>query len=149
LELKQQLYQKCQDFLNERLETIQCTILDIQNSLQSETKSSVGDKHETGRAMLQLEREKVGYQLAEVQKLKELLDRIDPTTINENIALGSIVFTSKSNYFIALSAGEIEINGDVFYAISPSTPIAVLLLSKSLGDTIIFRDTNFIITKIL
>jgi hypothetical protein len=149
LELKQQLYQKCQDFLNERLETIQCTILDIQNSLQSETKSSVGDKHETGRAMLQLEREKVGYQLAEVQKLKELLDRIDPTTINENIALGSIVFTSKSNYFIALSAGEIEINGDVFYAISPSTPIAVLLLSKSIGDTIIFRDTNFIITKIL
>ncbi|OZV70890.1 GreA/GreB family elongation factor [Winogradskyella aurantia] len=147
--LKQQLYQKCRDFLNERLETIQCTILDIQNSLLSETKSSAGDKHETGRAMLQLEREKAGYQLAEVQKLKELLDRIDPTTINENIALGSIVFTSKFNYFIALSAGEIEINGDVFYAISPSTPIAVLLLSKSMGDTITFRDTNFIITKIL
>ena len=149
MDLKQQLYQKCQDFLNERLETIQCTILDIQTSLQSETKSSAGDKHETGRAMLQLEREKAGYQLAEVQKLKELLDRIDPTTINENIALGSIVFTSKFNYFIALSAGEIEINGDVFYAISPSTPIAVLLLSKSKGDTITFRDTNFIITKIL
>ena len=51
--IKQQLYKKCQDFLNQRLETIQNTILDIQNALQSETKSSAGDKHETGRAMLQ------------------------------------------------------------------------------------------------
>ena len=74
---KQQLYTKCQDFLNGRLEVIQSKILDIQNSLQSETKSSAGDKHETGRAMLQLEREKTGHQLAEIQKQKGILAKIN------------------------------------------------------------------------
>ena len=71
--LKQNLYNQCQEFIDNRFETIQNTIKDIQKSLLSETKSSAGDKHETGRAMLQLEREKAGQQLAEIQKIKEIL----------------------------------------------------------------------------
>ena len=39
---------------------------EIKEALFEEIKSSVGDKHETGRAMLQLEREKVGNQFYEV-----------------------------------------------------------------------------------
>jgi transcription elongation GreA/GreB family factor len=139
MSIKQQLYNRCQVFLNNRLEVIQNTIADIQNSLQSETKSSAGDKHETGRAMLQLEREKAGHQLAELQKLNETL---------ENIALGSLVLTTHLNYFIAISAGEIEAEGNDYYAISAATPMAILLLSKQVGDLIEFRDTKFTITEI-
>ena len=36
------------------------SILELQQSLDSETKSSAGDKHETGRAMLQIDLEKAG-----------------------------------------------------------------------------------------
>ena len=147
--IKQQLYKKCQDFLNQRLETIQNTILDIQNALQSETKSSAGDKHETGRAMLQLEREKAGHQLAEVQKQKEILNKVNPESIHNKCILGSIVYTSKDNYFIAISAGEITYQNQKFYAISPATPIAQLLLSKSSGDSFEYRNTSISITKIL
>ncbi len=147
MNVKHQLYNKCQDFLNNRLEVIQNIIKDIQNSLQSETKSSAGDKHETGRAMLQLEREKAGHQLAELQKLKEVLQKINPENQHQNVALGSVVFTSQSNYFIAISAGEIVLDGTKFYAISASTPIAKLLLSKQVGDGIEFRDTKFTITE--
>ncbi len=124
------------------------TISDIQNSLQSETKSSAGDKHETGRAMLQLEREKAGHQLAEVQKLNEILHKIKLEIHHQSVALGSVVYSTQSNYFIAISAGEITINNDKFYAISPSTPMAKLLLSKTVGDCIEFRDTKFTIKEI-
>lgn len=147
--LKEKLLKQCEVFLNERLETIEHIIRDIQNSLQSETKSSAGDKHETGRAMLQLEREKAGQQLAEVQKQKEILKRINPASKSQNIALGSIVYTTNANYFIGISAGEIVIDDDKFYAISPATPIAQLLLSKSKGDQVNFRDSNFSISNIL
>jgi len=148
MNIKQQLYKACEDFLNKRLEVIQMTISDIQNSLQSETKSSAGDKHETGRAMLQLEREKAGHQLAEVQKLNEILHKIKLEIHHESVALGSVVYSTQSNYFIAISAGEITINNDKFYAISPSTPMAKLLLSKTVGDCIEFRDTKFTIKEI-
>ncbi len=39
-------------------------------ALFSETKSSAGDKHETGRAMLQLEMEKTSQQLAVINQMK-------------------------------------------------------------------------------
>ncbi|WP_339753053.1 3-oxoacyl-ACP synthase [uncultured Winogradskyella sp.] len=145
---KQQLYLACQNFLNKRFGVIQNTISDIQNSLQSETKSSAGDKHETGRAMLQLEREKAGHQLSEIQKLNETLHKINAENKHQIVALGSVVYSTQSNYFIAISAGEITIKDSKFYAISPITPIAKLLLSKYVGDTIQFRESTFIITKI-
>jgi len=148
MKIKQQLFKACQDFLNNRLETIQKTISDIQNALQSETKSSAGDKHETGRAMLQLEREKAGHQLAEIQRLSETLHKIKPDSHHQSAALGSVVYSTQSNYFIGISAGEISINNVKFYAISPSTPMAKLLLSKEIGDIIEFRGTKFTIEKI-
>ncbi len=67
LEVKNYLYNYCFEFIESRLCTIINTILDLRESLDSETKSSAGDKHETGRAMLQLEREKAGSQLAEIE----------------------------------------------------------------------------------
>lgn len=146
--IKQQLFSKCQDFLNNRLEIIQHTISDIQDALQSETKSSAGDKHEIGRAMLQLEREKAGHQLAELQKINETLIKIDVKTKHNKVALGSVVITSQKNYFIAISAGEIQLEEKKYYAISAATPIAQLLLYKHAGDGIQFRDSKFTITQI-
>ncbi len=146
--LKQKLHQYCQFTLNNRLEAIQNSIRDLQNALESETKSSAGDKHETGRAMLQLEREKTGQQLSEIQKLQEVIQKINPESKHIKGALGSVIYTTKSNYFIAISIGEIEIDNTTYYAISPRTPIAQLLLSKEVGDDIEFRDTKFTITEI-
>ncbi len=149
LKLKEALYEHCYSFIENRFQTIQNIINDIQKSLLSETKSSAGDKHETGRAMLQLEREKSGNQLAEIQKIKEAFSKIDISKTSNKISLGSVVFTSTNNYFIGISAGEIKINGHIFYAISPNTPIGQLLLGKKLGDTIIFKEQKFKITKVV
>ncbi len=149
MRLKQTLFIKCQDVLNSRLKVIKESILDIQNSLFSETKSSAGDKHETGRAMLQLEREKAGQQLAEIQTQFKILNRIVPDNQQRTVALGSIVFTSQSNYFVSISIGEILNDNQKFYAISMASPIARLLIGKTVGDNFNFRDKEIIITKII
>lgn len=143
LETKENLYLQCVHFVENRFKTIQTTINEIQESLTSETKSSAGDKHETGRAMLQLEREKAGHQLAEIQKIKEHLSKINVTSISTCIGLGTVVYTNKSNYFIAISAGELKAENEVFYAISPNTPMGQLLMGKTLGDDVVFRDQKF------
>ena len=147
--IKQQLYNQCLEFVENRFQTIQNTIKEIQESLGSETKSSAGDKHETGRAMLQLEREKAGNQLAEIQKLKVLLNKVNPEIVHQKVALGSAVYTTQSNYFIAISAGEIATDSTTFYAVSTATPMAQLLLLKTVGDEVQFRNTTIKILKIL
>ena len=145
---KQNLFSQCEAFIEERLERVQKMIEDIQESLLSETKSSAGDKHETGRAMLQLEREKAGNQLAEIQKIKESFSKIDISKTSKIVGLGSVVFTSKANYFIAISAGELMVDATKFYAISASTPIGQLLLGKKVEDTIVFREQKFVIKEV-
>lgn len=147
--LKQYLYALCVLFVENRFSIIQKTINEIQESLTSETKSSAGDKHETGRAMLQLEREKAGNQLAEIQKIKEQLSKINISNTSRYIGLGSIIYTNQSNYFIAVSAGELKVENQLFYAISPNTPIGKLLMGKTVGDVVIFREQKFSITNVL
>ena len=75
--LKQVLYQKCIDFVNEREETVQKLIASNKQALLSETKSSVGDKHETGRAMLQLELENISQQLEGITTMRNTLARVN------------------------------------------------------------------------
>ena len=147
--LKQELFLQCMTFVDVRLKSIQKTINEIQESLTSETKSSAGDKHETGRAMLQLEREKAGKQLAEIQKLNQLLSKIDVSKVSKTIGLGSLVYTTQANYFIAISTGEIKLKDQSFYAISANTPISKLLLGQQEGDHIQFRDKEFKIIKVI
>jgi len=147
--IKSQLYSLCLEFVDHRFQSIQNTINEIQISLTSETKSSAGDKHETGRAMLQLEREKAGNQLAEIQKVKEALSKIVIGKASCNIGLGSVVYTTQANYFIAISAGELKHSSESFYAISPNTPIGKLLMGKAIGDNVVFRNQKFKIDHIL
>ena len=146
---KEELCNLCVEFITKRFETIKSTIDEIQESLTSETKSSAGDKHETGRTMLQLEREKAGNQLAEIQKTKEILSKIDIFKSPKIIGLGSVVYTSKYNYFIAISAGKLIIDNEIFYAISSYTPVGQLLIGKIVNNNINFRNEEFKIKIVL
>ena len=149
LTLKEALFQQCEDFVNTRLQTIQTTISSHQKSLRSETKSSAGDKHETGRAMLQLEMEKVGQQLYAVQQMQQTLTKINSSKPSTNIALGSVIKTSSAYYYLGISAGELTIKETVYFAISPSSPIGKLLMGKKVEDTFSWRGKEIKIDRVL
>ncbi|PKA98202.1 transcription elongation GreA/GreB family factor [Flavobacteriaceae bacterium MAR_2009_75] len=145
---KNDLIDYCHRFVANRMVRIQDNISGVQESLQSETKSSAGDKHETGRAMLQLEREKLGQQLSEAEKMKAVLNKVNINNEPTSVALGSLVKTSKASYFIAISAGEFKAGEDAVFCISVGTPIGRLLLGKSVGDSILFNENQFEILSI-
>ena len=110
-EIKEQLLAQCNRFVEEKLRTVREIISSNQIALRSETKSSAGDKHETGRAMIQLEIEKASVQFLEIKQMKEVLDRIHYQTESETAKLGSLVFTSRGIYYLSISAGILEFNG--------------------------------------
>ena len=134
--------------MESRLNHIKKRIASIQDSLNSETKSSAGDKHETGRAMLHLEREKSGTQLAAVQKLQKTLSKINISSPSTTSRLGSLVETSQGIYFLSISIGEISIDNKSYFAIATNTPIGKLLLGKKVGDSYTFNGKSFKIEKI-
>ena len=140
-------------FVNKRLQTVEEILHSHQKSLQSETKSSAGDKHETGRAMIQLEMEKASQQLTGISEMNEILSKIDSSNSgksNRKMAhLGSVVYTQKANYFLSISAGQIVTENKVFYAISTSSPIGKLLLGKLENEEFLFDGKPIKIQKIV
>lgn len=146
MNIKKELYKKCEIFVSKRLQTIQDIISSNQKALQSETKSSAGDKHETGRAMLQLEIEKAGQQLQSISHMNEILSKINLENITTIAHLGSLVKTNEATYFLAISAGKITIENENYFAISVSSPIGKLLLGKIENDTVVFNGNQIKIT---
>ncbi|MFT7330783.1 MAG: transcription elongation GreA/GreB family factor [Roseivirga sp.] len=148
-QLKEALYNYCKEFVNSKLETIEKTIKSNQADLASETKSSAGDKHETGRAMLQLEMEKAGQQLKGVTEMKLVLERIKLQETSGACKMGSIVKTNTINYFLAISAGKIVVENEIFYAVSSKSPIGQLLIGKKKNDTLQFNGNQYNIDIVL
>ena len=140
--MKKALLEFCWDYVNERSERLKKQSEELQESLGSETKSSAGDKHETGRAMVQLEQEKLGQQLQEIDTTRGILRKINIDGISEKIRLGSLVQTSMAHYFLAISAGAFNQNNTVVYCISTNAPIAKLLLGKEKGERFTFSGTE-------
>lgn len=146
--LKQTLLAQCKNHLSHRRAGVQHILDTIATSLREETKSSAGDKHETGRAMLQLERENAGKQLAAIEDLESTFIRINAEVATGPIHLGSIVETTSATYFISIPVGKITVEEQIFYAIGIGSPIGQLLMGKTVGDVVSFRESDIIITDI-
>lgn len=148
MQRKALLLQHCHQYVAQRHGTIALAMQDIQQSLDEETKSSAGDKHETGRAMMQLEQEKLSRQLAEVQQLQHVLERISLDEPSPNIGEGSLVKTVQGNYFIAISAGKVELDGELYFLVSMASPIGAALTGRKAGETFPFRGENILIEHV-
>ena len=103
--LKNILLVKCREYVESRIATAQQAKDDAQAAANEESKSSVGDKYETGRSMMQIEGEKAAHQLAEALKLKNILDRLLPGARSEKVIVGSLVITDANKVFIAIGIG--------------------------------------------
>lgn len=149
LTTKKAIHTACVAQVADKRQTIQQRLDDIQDSLGAETKSSVGDKYETGRAMLHLEKDKIMQQLATVLHSKKLLAQLDPTQSYSTAQQGALVQTNQGTYYLGVSLGKITIEKTPYFAISLASPIGQLLLQKKVGETILFRQEEFTILHII
>lgn len=146
---KLDVFKHCIEFVKQRIETAQQAIDNAQTAANDETKSSAGDKYETGRAMMQIERDKAAQHLVEGLKLKKVLDEIDLNKPPTQVQLGSLVKTDNGNFFIAIPAGIIELHGHTYFAISMASPLGTKLKNCKVGDKINFNNRSYRITEIL
>lgn len=148
-QLKQLLYELCKIYIADGMAAASQAIANAREAADDDTKSSAGDKFETAREMMQQEIDLNTGHLNELQKLKAVLDQLDPAHHGDVIQPGSVVHTSQGNYFIAISVGKLVANDDRYYAISASTPLAMRLMGHKTGDTVHFNNKEFSIKEIL
>jgi hypothetical protein len=131
-----------------RRDEIALTIKSIIESRDSNTKSSAGDKHETARAMMQIELDNNENQLAKIVGTLNDLARIDISKVSAKAEFGSLIFTSQGNYFISIGFGKLDHEGTTYYAVSPKSPIGLALKNKCEGDKFNFQGREFLVEEV-
>jgi len=118
-------------------------IEEAQKASNDDTKSSAGDKYETGREMMQQETNRNMGQLNEANKLKIALNKINPLVVSEKVLAGSVVITTTGNFYVAVSAGRLTVNGEIYFAISPASPIGSMIMGKKKGFEFKLNDKKY------
>ncbi|MGH1339833.1 MAG: 3-oxoacyl-ACP synthase [Aureispira sp.] len=147
--LKQQLYEACAQQLLKRLTQLKARFADLDRALTQETKSSVGDKYETGRAMIHLERNKLQQQRAVILQQQQQLAAIDSAQQKTKVGLGSIVVTNQQRFYLAVGLGKVEVEGQIYYALTGASPVGQLLLGKEVGSTFEFRGKKYEVLELV
>ena len=145
--IKEGLLAAMLNLLNQRIESAQAAIDSAIESRNTATKSSAGDKHETGRALMQIEIDNQKKQLANSLLLKNTLSQI-PLSKSSKVDFGSLVQTNHGFFFISISLGTVEFSGLEYFTISPATPLALALTGATIGNAIHFQGRTYQVLNI-
>src|ERR1700749_3159767 len=113
--IKQQLHALCLAYVISRMDAAERAFKDAEQAQNDDTKSSAGDKYETGRAMMQQEKDRNTIQLNEANKLMVALNLIGTKGTSPVAETGSVVITNNGNFYIAISAGTLTVNNENYF----------------------------------
>ncbi|ADX68460.1 hypothetical protein [Weeksella virosa] len=143
---KDTIIEELQNILLNKLNHYDKLIADLRAS-NTDTKSSMGDKYETFREMLNQEINHLLHQkkmiLAQQQVVENLTN--DPHSI---VDFGSFVVTDFGNFYISTSLGEVNFNGIKFITISQQTPLANALIGLKENQTFEVNQKKYTIQAI-
>jgi len=143
---KSEILELIKQNIAEKISTFENLIAETRAS-NNDTKSSMGDKYETGRKMLQQEINNLQVQLNEVLKQQAVVKSLSskPSSKAEK---GALIQTDKGIFYISVSLGNLSLNGAKIFCISPDSPLAKSLDQKTEGETISLNNVTQKIIKI-
>jgi len=106
------------------------------------------DRYDSFRTQLLRKRDMFTQQLAKANEQLDLLNRIDLKKECSQVEFGAIVITDKQKLFISIGLGKVEMDDQLFYAISPFVPIFKAMIGKRKGEEFQFNSNKFIIQDI-
>jgi hypothetical protein len=147
-ELKQAVYKTILLQLEQKIIETKLSLKSATESRDNDTKSSAGDKHETARAMVQIEIDKSEDQLKKTIDLQSELLSLNLEKEYKKIEKGCLVITNTETFFISIGLGKILFNDSIYYAISLASPIGALLKDKVVGDKVQFNGKEILVKGI-
>lgn len=124
----------CIKHLDAKITELQDQLENLRNDAAGESKSSAGDKHETARAMAQLEQEQLGRQLKEQEHMLATLVTIEEMATPKTVQLGSLVKTNKGYFYLATALGKLMVETETVYVLSAQSPLGKNLMGKKVGE---------------
>lgn len=146
--IKSQLYQEIVLRLEQNIQDAQLAYAQAKESRDSDTKSSAGDKYETGREMMQREMDKCSALIDQNRHSIQIIQHVPIHRAYESIDKGALIVTDRGTYYMLVGLGKISLEQKDYFAISPESPIGSLFLGKKVGEFILLREQKITIQGI-
>ncbi len=141
------------DFIEQKLEEkysqLHQQLDSLEEDLQGETKSSMGDKYETSRARLHTEIDRIKERIVVTENQIAEMNSIDFSKIYEEVKEGAWVQTANASFLISIGLGALKSGVNPVFAISLESPVGKQMKSKKEGEIYKFNGKTFTIQKIL
>ncbi|MEO9870530.1 3-oxoacyl-ACP synthase [Ekhidna sp.] len=148
-EFKRAVHQACEKRLEEKIVALLNEIDALKESASNETKSSMGDKYETGREMIMQERNKLGEQLDQFKKQQVILSSVNMDMNYNSVKAGSLVQAQNGTFYISVPIGELNVEGDKVFAISPLAPLSNAMMGLKRGEVFNLKGGSFEIEELI
>ncbi|CAA7196575.1 hypothetical protein [Chryseobacterium potabilaquae] len=137
---KQEILQMVSMKIADKIQNFEKLIEETRDS-NNDTKSSMGDKYETGREMLQQEINNLQRQLNEALQQQNLIKKMNPTH-SLKVSNGALVKTNKGIFYISVSMGEIIFDNQKIMTISADSPLAKVMMGLKVDQQFMINSTN-------
>ena len=146
--LKSRVHEACIKNVGDRIHALEAALQDLKTQLGSDTKSSAGDKHETGRAMIHLEQEQLAKQVYETNLQMAALNSISANLESEVVQIGNLVESNEGYYYLSIGLGKLKMDEFEVIAISPHSPLGRLFYGKIVGEELSFQERTIRILSV-
>ena len=137
--LKQKVYSASLAIIKDKIAFSNSLLKELAEGAENASKSSAGDKHETGRAMVQLEQEKIGNQLLELEAMYNELQKLEHQNTSLTISKGSLIETSSGLFYLSIGLGKVMVDNEIIFVLSAQSPFGKQLVGLKINDTLTFN----------
>jgi hypothetical protein len=137
LHIKEKLITRCRETQQKCVDSAKSAMNEAQLALNEYGPNK--DRYDSFRDQLMGRRDMFAAQYQKALADMNVLERINPKNSKETVEFGAIVISDTSKFIIAISAGKIELDGTIFYAISPAVPLYKAMEGLRAGDSYEFN----------
>jgi hypothetical protein len=142
---KIQVFNTCIALIDNKIQSLEKVLQELTEGIENESKSSAGDKHETSRAMMHNEQEKISKQLLETSLQKGLLEQIGSSPTENEIQLGSFIKTDKGYLFLAIALGKIKVEETDIFVLSNQSPLGYKLMGLKKHESAVINGIKYLV----
>jgi hypothetical protein len=137
LHIKKELISRCKKVQQKCVDSAKSALTEAQQALNEYGPNK--DRYDSFREQLIGRRDMFAAQYQKALTEMNILERIDPKNLKDTVEFGAIVISDISKFIIAISAGKIELDGAVYYAISPAVPLFKAMEGLKSGQSFEFN----------
>lgn len=143
---KSKILETVKNKLIDKIQKFESLIAETRAS-NNETKSSMGDKYETSREMVQQEINNLQRQLNESLNQQALIQKITGE-FSSKVQNGALVKTNKGLFYISASIGEIILENQKIMTVSIESPLVKSMTGLSKGQNFSINNINQTIEEV-